>query len=197
MTDDQPERLGNWLAELVGIGPVCVAIGYQDGYFARRFFQKADARSATAALEWSKRYRRAWLKLNAGEVAAEKASDYLAFAESEDESDDTEESLWRAVVESYSWDRVSHWGPGRPVMDARMERLQLLFITARIVEVTRGAHAAFSYLMGTDRLSGAAPVLSIRLRGRDGAEDILKGAYVHVVEVGSPGGFELTEQTRG
>lgn len=196
-SDDRPQRLGNWVADLLGIGPVCVALGYRDGYFARRLFRKVDARSTPETVEWSKRYRRAWLTLNRQQVDSRKASDYLTFAESEQGDDESEEALWLSLMQTYEWDNVGHWGPGAPVVDVRIERLQLLFVTARTVELARGPHAAFSYLIGTDPLSGTAPVLSIRLRSREGAEDTLRRAYVHAVETESLNGLDSTEPRQG
>jgi len=190
---ERPEAPGRWLESFLGIGPICVAIGYQDGYWARRFLSRFDARSAEEATEWNRRYRRAWLEANLQLVDSRPSATYrrhvaarLKEAKTTRQDPRDEDDLWYNVIDSYEWATVGPWGPGRPVSSDRLERLQLLFLVARVVEMTRGKHAAFAYLVGSDPFLATAPAMGIRLGGRQVAQDVIASVYRHVVEMGVP-----------
>jgi hypothetical protein len=142
-------------------------------------------------MEWNRRYRRAWLEANPEHVDSEAASAYLRHVAARLEKPGKargdprdEDELWYNVMSRLAWATVGTWGPGSPVSSGRLERLQLLFLVTRVVEMTRGKHAAFAYLVGSDPFLATAPVMGIRLGGRSMANEVIASAYRHVVEMG-------------
>jgi hypothetical protein len=198
MEQTRPVRPGKWLTGYLGIGPVCVATGYRDAFWARRFFTRSDARAAEDTMEWGRRYRVAWLRENVNAVDPDRLDIYRNASAALDKerspsegAKEEERDQWLQLMRTFDWGLVSHWGPGDPVINDKMERLQLLFLVTRLVEIIRGPHSAFAYLMGTDPLIGGAPLLGIRLGGRPAAREVLGSAYAYLAEAGPKVDLEI------
>lgn len=178
--DGSPRRIGDWLVNTIGIGPVCVALGYRDGHFTRRFLDHVDARSFSDTMKWSERYRRAWLRLN-----VPSARSLLYERREERPESQLSEVHWRTSIEPSLGEKVSHWGPGRPVRSGRLERLRLLYLTASIVDSSRTSLGVFSYLLSTRAALATSPLLAISAEGVAGAESVLADAFSFAMEMDS------------
>lgn len=174
-TDDAGTlRPGSWLLGSLGLSLTCVGLAYDDGVWARRYLNRVDTRSADEMLAWDRRAARAWLARNLASLPPDVRPGVAPKLEPGQSLDDT---IWRQVVETIDWAAVGPWGPGEPITSERLRRVQGLFLLTRIVSDEVSAHAAFSFMIGSNQLlAGHSPLMFVGAFGHRRFEETMLAA---------------------
>lgn len=171
-------RPGAWLSETLGLAMTCVGLGYRDGFWASRYLLQLDTRSPEAMLSWDNRSFSAWIRRNQRLLPPDLravSTRKLAPGESPDEQ------FFAAVARAIDWDDVGTWGPGQPRSSPLLRRAQAMYVLTRVIAEAAGAHAAFSFMIGSNReLFGQSPVTLIGSYGSARFEESLVAADVYL-----------------
>lgn len=177
-TSSLDRRPGSWVRGLLGLSLSCVGLGYGDGVWAERFLRRVDTRSAEEMVLWDRRSARGWLRRNIASLPGEVRALAQAKGESGQQLDDVS---WSQIVSSIDWASASPWGPGDPTTLHRLRRLQCMFVLTRLISVEASPHAAFSFMIGSNRaLDGQSPISSVAVYSYRRFEDTLRAAEYYL-----------------
>jgi hypothetical protein len=141
-------RPGEWLVESLGLSLACVGLGFRDGNSATKFLNQIDTRSEEEMLNWDDQSISSWLRRNPETVPNFlRDSKYLDFRNVLP----SDTNFSNRDAQNIDWAIVGPWGPGESPNPARLYRVQGLYILTRLINHEMSAHAAFSFMIGSNR----------------------------------------------